>query len=182
MILIELVELICQSAGTCTPTVSQEYRISKIISELAQFLKHLRETTQSFRFNQNRIQRNNSMSIIYLVCRLVMFKGNYRGSARSDLTKKDHLDGGSSSSNEYNPKMFASTFNNQSSLASECGDSQSESFASAFENTYQLDHETEDWARELEFALLDYPLKHYYSDVHELVAHTLKACARLPFS
>lgn len=178
MILIELVELICQSAGTCTPTVAEEYRISKIISELAQFLRHVRETTQNFRFNQNRIQRNNSMSIIYLVCRLVMFKGNCRGSARPDPPRKDRLEGGSGSSNEYNPKLFASTFNNQSSQTSECGDSQSESFASAFENTYQLDHEAEDWVRELEFALLDYPLKHFYSDVHELVAHTLKACAR----
>lgn len=171
LILIELIELICLSAGKCTLSAIHEYRINKILADLIQFLQNIRNTTQNYRFNENRIQRNNSISIIYLICRLAMFKEN---ADQNELIGKNLSDCGTSQY-EYNPKQFQSSLNN-TNYSSDYGGSQCESFVSAFENTYQLKSDLNDsiWAHELEIALLDYSLKHFYPDVYELIALTLK--------
>lgn len=194
LILIEIIELICKSAVEYTPQRSADYSIDHIISELTDFLRFLRETTMNYRKSSNKIDRNTSISILYLLCRLVLFKDNNHPTHGTDdindslypspstnistknlsqrlkemsLTKDMNAHQISPLSNRsYYLDLFQSTINDDISTSSS---TVSENFVTALSSS-----EVHFYRQELETALFDYPLSHYYPDVHELVSLTLK--------
>lgn len=162
-----MIELICLSAGKFTPNIIQEYRINTILNELIDLLQYIRETTQNYRDNVHSIQRNNSISLIYLICRLIMFMDDIEDVKQIDLQSKKSKEI-LTKKNEYVSAI------NQMSVCNDYDGSQNESFASAFDNTFHGDSNHLNWAHELEIALLDYPLRHFYPDVCALIELTLK--------
>lgn len=189
LILIEIVELICKSAVEYTPQRSADYSIDHIIAELTDFLRFLRETTMNYRKSSNKIDRNTSISILYLLCRLVLFKNNnlpipctdglnglHYPSPSTNISTKNlsqRLKGMSltkdispSSNRSYLLDLFQSTINDDISTSPSTA---TENFVTALD-----DSELHVYRQELETALFDYPLTHYYPDVHELISLTLK--------
>lgn len=173
VILIEIVELICQSSTECTTNILYEYRIMKILHELADFLKFLREVTDDYRCDQYRVHRNSFISTIYLLCRLIMFKENRSSTMTSttahcltDVLKRQMLP---KKRNIYDPNEFASSFD--CSLRSSCRED--DTFLTAIDQSNAF-VDDQPWTHELELALVDFSLKHFYPDVHELIAITLK--------
>lgn len=195
-ILMELIELICKSAVAYTTGTSIEYSIDHIIAELTDFLRFLRETTMNYRRSSNRIDRNTSISILYLLCRLIMFKENGEPSAYKDETNDSHYQTPStriapkqlsqrmkdlSIVNKDNFKLspslrdiFQSTINDGSSISP----SINEKFETAIGD---MDSCMDAFKQELETALFDYSLTHFYPDVHQMIATTLKVRHPLPF-
>lgn len=169
-IFIELIELICQSANVCTRETHQQYHIDTIVEELSDFLKFIRESTSNFSNNEYKIQRNNSITLIYLICRLIMFKEEKIETI--DWSGKLN----SADRRTYDPKLYASPLNtSESTTFSKCNYTVSSSSSlSLTTRTYSLDGENSIWKNELELALLDYTLKHFYPDVHQIIAQTLK--------
>lgn len=161
-----------------------DYHIDRILHELGDFLKFIRESTNNYSENKYKINRNNSISIIYLLCRVAMFKESSTVTALGnnsldDISAKikDHLLLNTDRNNGYDAKLFASSFN-QTVDSDHYNETKSDSFVSAH-GTHQFDdHDVNGkdsvWNYELEMALLDYSLKHFYPDVYELVAMTLK--------
>lgn len=194
LILIEIIELICKSAVVFTPQRSADYSIDHIIAELADFLRFLRETTMNYRKSSNKIDRNTSISILYLLCRLVLFKNkNQPTHYTDDINDSLNLSPTSNISTKnlsqrlkemsLNKNMNAhklSPLSNRSyfldSFQSTINDDISTSPSTTTENfiTVLGDSELHVYRQELETALFDYPLAHYYPDVHELVSFTLK--------
>lgn len=194
LVLIEIVELICKSAVEYTPQRSTEYSIDDIIAALTDFLRFLRETTMNYQKSSNKIDRNTSISILYLLCRLVIFKDNNQPTRYTDdmndslypspstnistknlsqrlkemsLTKDMNAHKLSPLSNRsYFFDLFQSTINDDIST--------SPSTATENFDTALGDSELHVYRQELETALFDFPLTHYYPDVHELVSFTLK--------
>lgn len=194
LILIEIVELICKSAVNNTPQRSTDYSIDHIIAELTDFLKFLRESTMNYRKSSNKIDRNTSISILYLLCRLVLFKDSNQPTHCTDdmndslypspstnmstknlsqrlkemsLTKDMNAHKLSPLSNRsYFLDLFQSTINDDISTSPP---TTTDIFCTALG-----DSELHVYRQELEAALFDYPLTHYYPDVHELVSFTLK--------
>lgn len=180
--LIELIELICTAAVTYSTAVANEYGILEILHELGQFLKYIRESSDNYSKNANKINRNNSISVIYLLCRLLIFKENEANeSEMENLCSKARgnlLFNGKR--REYNAKLFASSFNRGHDITGVSNDQvNSDSFVSALDETVEEDlHRTSAlkviYIRELEIALLDFTLKDFYPDVHDLIATALK--------
>lgn len=194
LILIEIIELICKSAVEYTPQRSAEYSIDHIIAELTDFLKFLRETTMNYRKSTKKIDRNTSISILYLLCRLVLFKNNnqplpctddmndslYPSPSTNISTKnlsqrlKDMSLIRDMNARKFSPfsnrsyflDLFQSTINDDISTAPS---TTTENLVSALE-----DLESNIYRQELETALFDYSLTHFYPDVHELVSFTLR--------
>lgn len=181
IVLIEVIELICATAVAYSTAVAIDYRIDKILHSLGDFLKFIRESSDNYSRNPHKINRNNSISVIYLVCRLLMFKDN--GAAGSEMEnicskmKNDFILSGGPK--EYDAKMFASSFNRSHEMATGASIDQTntDSFVSALNETIDDAHRSQSkaiWIRELEIALLDFALKDFYPDVHELIAIALK--------
>lgn len=181
LVLIEVIELICTIAVTCSTVVANDYRIDKILHGLGDFLKFIRESSDNYARNPNKINRNNSISVIYLLCRLLMFKENeatdgemenHCSKMRIDLILNEKP-------KEYDAKLFASSFNRGHDMTATSNDqTHTDSFVSALNGTIDDAHRTSAsksiWIRELEIALLDFALKDFYPDVHHLIAIALK--------
>lgn len=180
-----MIDLICKSAGAYSPEIAVEYKIEAIIEELADFLRFIREITSNFRRNGHKTNRNNSISILFLLCQLLIFKEDRQISKENGNV-----------STHYSPKPIESTidldisqrirnfslkdeseflyrFNQLSSSSNTIDDTASMStlsnYVTAVENT-----DNHIWKRELEAALLDFPLKHFYNEVHELIIYAMK--------
>lgn len=178
LILIEIIELICKSAGVYSIEVGIEYRIDQIIDELADFLRFIREMTHNYRRNGHKTNRNNSISILFLLCQLLMFKDNGK-SAEVEAIPNDVR----SNPNESNTDFDISQRIRRLSLKS--GQKSVDSSSNATDDTASISTlanyvtATENmnqsiWKNELEIALLDYPLKHFYPQMNDLLFYTLK--------
>lgn len=185
LILIEIVELICKTGVVYSMEVAVEYHIDQIIEDLTDFLRFIREMTSNYCRSGHKINRNNSISIFFLLCRLVMFKENDKctedetiqpqlssrqnesildlnirqrlkqlalNSSRHPFDGVKHLD---SSSNTIDDVSSVSTVGNYVTATENMGGG-------------------ELWRKELQIALLDYPLKHFYPQVVDLISYTMK--------
>lgn len=201
LVLVEVIELICTTAVTYTHAVAIEYRIDAILHELGDFLKFIRESSDNYSRNPHKIIRNNSISILYLLCRLLMFKEN--GTAGNEMdsicakTKgvsiKENKTAGSELDSiyakmkdmliadgrhrEYDAKLFASFNRSHDTTGASLNQTNTDSFFSALNET--IDHKNQTsaskaiWIRELEIALLDFALKDFYPEVHNLIGLAL---------
>lgn len=187
MILIELVDLICKSADEYSPEVVAEYHIDQIIEELSDFLRFIRDTTCNFRRNGHKTNRNNSISILFLLCQLLIFKDN-RHIAKENgniSTRFSPKANDSAIDLDISQKIrnfslregaeFLEKFNQMYSSSNTIDDTASMStlsnYVTAIENTDST------WKRELDIALLDFPLQHFYHEVYELIVYALKVSA-----
>lgn len=77
---------------------------------------------------------------------------------------------------KYDPNLYASSMNDSdTTVLTEFDDtSQSNACLSSIAQTYLVGEVNSLWKKELELALLDYPLKHFYPDVHQIIYETLK--------
>lgn len=186
LILIEIVELICKAAGEYSIEVGVEYHIDQIIEELTDFLRFIREMTSNYSRNGHKIHRNNSISILFLLCRLVIFKDNDK--CTEDETIPAHV---SFHPNDSILELDISqrlkrlglnlahapyeAIKNLDSLSNTIDEVSSVStagnYVTATENMLMAGGL---WRNELQIALLDYPLKHFYPQVVDLIAYALK--------
>lgn len=166
--------MLCLSAGVCTIETIQEYHIDSIVNELSNFLKFIRESTSNYSVNEYKIHRNNSITLIYLVCRLLMFKedgvqpldSNRISSFRKELEEQRQ---------QYDPDLYASDDNDTAKLSqSDYSSSSSKASLYTTAQTCSANEASSLWKTELETALLDYPLKHFYPDVHKIIFEALK--------
>lgn len=188
-ILIEIVELICKAANVYTPEVAIEYHIDYIIEELGEFLQFIRESTHDYKRNTDKTNRNNSVSTIFLLCRLLLFKDSFdydstivdSHCSQSSLISDAPNVNGSIKASPFNPQNLRSFLKDSSdstlhSRLNETGDGASDvscAFVTAADNINST-KSIRPWKRELELALADYPLKHFYPDAYQLIAVTLK--------
>lgn len=157
-----------------------EYRFDAILHVLGDILKFIRESSDNYSRNPHKIIRNNSISIIYLLCRLLMFKENGTAGNEMDSTcakMKDMLIG-AGKHREYDAKLFASFNRSHETTGASLNQTNSDSFVTALNETSDHTHQTSAskaiWIRELEIALLDFALKDFYPDVHNLIGLALK--------
>lgn len=166
--------------------VAVEYHIDQIIDELTDFLRFIREMTTNYTENGHKIHRNNSISILFLLCRLVIFKENDR--CTEDETVQAHV---SSHPNEsildldigqrlkrlvlnssHQPFETVNHLDSSSNTIDEISSvSTVGNYVTATENM-AVDGGL--WRKELQIALLDYPLKHFYPQVVDLISYALK--------
>lgn len=183
-ILIEVVELICKSAGTYSTEVGIEYHIDKIMEELADFLRFIREMTSNYQYNGHKTNRNNSISILFLICHLLIFKENDKTS-ENEMFRHELSVKANESANDLDisqrveqlslksgRKMCEST--ELSDLALSATDDSGSVQTLTNYVTANEDLENYTWRKELETALLDYPLKHFYPQINELIFYALK--------
>lgn len=169
---------------TYTPETARKYNIDHIISDLGDFLKFIRETTQNYKRNENKINRNNSISIIYLLCRLQLFKESDEmidtdvetpSSQRAASIDERTINGTLSTPYKLDRREFFKFFEDSAYNSSATGvddKSDTSAFITAADN---IEHNlSKIWKKELELTLLDYPLKHFYPDAYKLIALTLK--------
>lgn len=184
LILIEIVELICRTAGVYSAQVEIDYHLDDIIKKLADFQRFIREMTSNYRRNGHKTNRNNSISILYLLCQLLLFKESNGPSEEESMREQTSIvqvqsESASKIDLDISQKIKRLTFkdsplwdildssssimlDNNTASESTLGD-----FVTATENTDQC-------RMELEIALLDFPLKHFYPSVNELFAFALK--------
>lgn len=182
MILIEVVELIFKSAGEYSAVVEVEYHLDEIIKKLTDLLRFIREMTSNYRQNGHRTHRNNSLSIVYLLCKLVLFKEkrnvNSDDNARelSSIVQHESTNQTDLSicqkfqSLNFKDAAFLDGFESSASTIVDnrtVSESTLGDFVTATENGDQVNSE-------LEIALLDFPLKHFYPEINSLIAMTLK--------
>lgn len=175
--LIEVIELICTAAVTYSTVVAIDYRFDRILHELGDFLKFIRESSDNFSRNPYKINRNNSISVIYLLCRLIMFKDNVviDGEMQNICSQMNDQLTMNGTRKEYHATLFASSFNQSAATNDQTN---SDSFVSASSETFDhmlaMSASKTIWVRELEIALIDYALMEFYPVVHDLIAIALK--------
>lgn len=179
-----MIDLICKSAGAYSPEIAVEYKIEAIIEELADFLRFIREITSNFRRNGHKTNRNNSISILFLLCQLLIFKESRTNVVNPNVSTR-FSPKANDSTNDFDvsqkilqfslkyKREFLDEFDRLDSSSNTINDTSSMStitnYITAIENT-----DDSKWKKELEIALLDYPLKHFYPEVYELILYTLK--------
>lgn len=190
----EIIELICKSADEYCLEVAVDYHIDQIIAELTDFLRFVREMTSNYSRDDHKIYRNNSISILFLLCRLVMFKENDK--CTDDETIQANL---SSRPNESIPDLDIGQRLKQLSLDSARQQFESLNNIDSSSNTIDsisttgnyvtaMEHMSaaigNGWRNELQIALLDYPLKHFYPQVVDLISYAMKVIdwEQIPFS
>lgn len=183
LILIEIVELICKTAGSYSTIVAIEYHFDEIISKLADFLRFIREMTQNYSRNGHKTNRNNSISIIFLLCQLLIFKENGNGieeenASKSPVHNESTIDLDISQkirrfSLKDAHKILDDLDNDTISNATLDRDTASESTIGNYVTAMDTINDSI-CRKELEIALLDFPLKHFYPQVNKLIAHSLK--------
>lgn len=176
--------MICKTAGTYSIEIGLEYRIDQIIEDLADFLRFIREITSNYRRNGQKTNRNNSISILFLICHLLMFKES-DGRRENEKFHHEMSEKQNESANDLDisqrirklslkseRRMFESI--EQLDLASNTTDDAASvsTLTNYVTATEHLHNST--WRKELETALLDYPLKHFYPQINELIFYALK--------
>lgn len=185
LILIEIVEVICKTAGSYSTEIAVEYHFDEIISKLADFLRFIREMTSNYARNGHKTNRNNSISIIFLLCRLLIFKESGK-TIEEEIVQTSPAHNNSSIDLDISQKIRRFSLRearkslenlDNDTLSSITLDNNTESESTL--GNYQTAIDTIDDAmcrKELETALLDYSLKHFYPQVNELIVHALKVC------
>ncbi|XP_055306610.1 protein rotatin homolog, partial [Sitodiplosis mosellana] len=184
LILIEIVELVCKTAGSYSPEVAVEYHFDEIISKLADFLRFIREMTSNYGRNGHKTNRNNSISIIFLLCQLLIFKES-RNSIEEEKIPMSPVHNESTLDLDISQrirrfslkdarKMLDDFDHDTVSNATLDNHTASESTITGNYITAMDNIDDAMCRRELEIALLDFPLKHFYPQVNELIVHALK--------
>lgn len=198
LILIEIVELICKAGRVYSIDVAVEYHIDQIIDDLTDFLRFIRDLTSNYSKNGHRIHRNNSISILFLLCRLVIFKENDKctedDTIQAQITPHVHeslLDLDISQRlkritlNSAHPLPSFDSIKNLDSSSNTIDEISSVSsvgnYVTATEHMQAAAGAASLWRKELQIALLDYPLKHFYPQVVDLIAYALKVKHLLTF-
>lgn len=171
---------------TYTPETACKYNIDHIINDLGGFLKFIRKTTQNYKRNENKTNRNNSISIIYLLCRLQLFKETDEmidtdietpSSQWAASIDERTINGTLSTPYKLDRREFFKFFEDSAYDSSAAGiddKSDTAAFITAADNIDHPNNSPNMWKKELELTLLDYPLKHFYPDAYKLIALTLK--------
>lgn len=143
--------------------------------------------TSSYRRNGYKTNRNNSISILFLICRLLTFKAN-KGHVEEENIRHPLSPQQNDSTNEldisqkiknlsFKDQQFGS-FDQLDSLSSINLDQHIESDSTLDQYVTAIGSiENSIWRVELETAMLDYPLQHYYPQVSEMVVFALKVSA-----
>lgn len=148
LILNEVTDLICMD----TPSGRHvDHNIYTLLEELGMFLKYIRQSTShGLISNKYHTNRNNCIVLLFIMCRLVMHQNDTEAQNMSDSIDRKKIVGNVS----------------QRSNMTACSDTVL---------AERQPHKTESvWHTEMELAMLDYPLKHFYPDVHELLLITLR--------
>lgn len=183
--MIEIVELICKTAGSYSAEVAIEYHFDEILMKLADFLRFIREMTMNYGRNGYKTNRNNSISIIYLLCKLLIFKES-RNNTETEHAQTAQVHNESSIDLDISQrirrfslkdahKFLEDFYPDTLSNATLDNKTASESTITAHYDTALDTIDDAACRKELEIALLDFPLKHFYPQVNELIVHTLKA-------
>lgn len=205
LILISLVDLICKSAISYSTAVEVEYGIESIIEQLADFLSFIRQLTHEYRYNGTKTQRNNSISLVFLLCRLLLFKKCdatessiqhedklsplFEDTINSNIIQQIKQMTLNSTKDGHSAHSFMSPFGSFAN-ASVHGDNDSQ-LSSCLQSVdhyhtacdYNQIHSKQLWRSEFEMVLLDYALQHYYPDLFTLVKDTLEVyTVSLPIS
>lgn len=155
--------------------VGNEYHIDEIIAQLADFLRYIREMTQNYRLNSYKTNRNNSISILYLLCELVMFKGRKDDEDEQTVVADQSLN---ETSFDISHRFLLGNMRKQledlNFLESTCDadDVSSSTIGNYVTAVEQLENDI--WRRELEIALLDFPLRHFYPQVYDLIDYAFQ--------
>lgn len=181
--MIEIVELICKTAGSYSAEVAVDYHFDEIVLKLADFLRFIREMTMNYGRNGHKTNRNNSISIIYLLCQLLIFKERNTTEAEHVQTAKVHNESSIDLDISQRIRRFSLKDANKiledfyhDTLSNATLDKKTAS-ESTINGNYDTALDTIDdvmCRNELEIALLDFPLKHFYPQVNDLIVHTLK--------
>ncbi|XP_031630428.1 uncharacterized protein LOC116345312 [Contarinia nasturtii] len=180
LILIEVVELVCKRAGVYSIDIDAEYHVSEMIAKLADFLRFIREMTSNYRLNGHKTNRNNSISILFLLCNLLVFKES-RNCSETESTESvttTPMHNESRIDLDISQKMRRISIREARSLLNHLHeDSLSNTASESTLGNFVTAVETIDDSlckMELELALLDFPLKHYYPQVNDLIVYALK--------
>lgn len=174
--------MICKSAGVYSSEIGVEYCIDQIIDELADFLRFIREMTSNYRRNGHKTNRNNSISILFLMCQLLMFKDNGKNYDIENLAPETASNANESVSDldlsqrirRLSLKHARKVFDDHiDSVSNTTDDTASVSTLANYVTATEHMRDTI-WKKELEYALLDYPLKHFYPQMNDLVFYALK--------
>lgn len=173
--------MVCKTAGSYSSEVAVEYNFDEIILKLADFLRFIREMTSNYGRNGHKTNRNNSISIIYLLCQLLMFKESRNGGEEEKI-QKSPVHNESTIDLDISQRIRRFSLKDarrilddldHETISNATLDTASEStlgnYVTAMESI-----EDAMCKRELETALLDFPLKHFYPQVNELIVHALK--------
>lgn len=172
--------------------VAVAYHIEQIIVDLTDFLRFIRDMTSNYSKNGHRIHRNNSISILFLLCRLVIFKESDK--CTEDDTIQAHIQPHANESlldldiSQRLKRITLSSahplppFDSNKNLGSSSNTIDEISSVSSVDNyvtaieqaTAAGDGVASSWRKELQIALLDYPLKHFYPQVVDLISYALK--------
>lgn len=163
--LVEIVDLICLDEHSIRLISTENHYINGILKDLGFFLKYIRELANSDNKQNNyKTYRNNSIILIYAVCRLIMFRDGYNGSSVINLTARTQ----EKLLEEVNSACSKMTISAERRLN---GDESGH-------GTWRSKHAGDEaiWRKELEIAALDFPLKQFYPDVHDLLLTALEVC------
>lgn len=148
---------------------TDQHNIHTLLQELGLFLKYIREcAAHTNHLNEYKTTRNNSIMLIYTICRLVMYKDSV----------VDNKTGTDKNIEQISKRLKQAIIDDSSSIDSNVFNTAAEVIPDSREDlrTWRSRHNSNEnvWRKELELAVLDYPLKHFYSDVHDLLLTTLK--------
>lgn len=167
--------------------VAVEYHIDQIINDLTDFLRFIREMTSNYSRNGHKMHRNNSISILFLLCRLLIFKENDK--CTDDETIQAHISSHPNESfldldisqrlkqlalNSSHHQPFEQPIKNLDSSSNTIDEISSVSTVGNYVTATENMAGGGLWRKELQIALLDYPLKHFYSQVVDLISYALK--------
>lgn len=162
--------------------VAVDYHIDQIIDELTDFLRYIREMTSNYSCNDHKINRNNSISTLFLLCRLVIFKENNR--CTEDETLQAQLSSRPNESffdididqrlKQLSMNSSRPPFDMMKKLDSSSNTIDSISTTDNYVTATEQMAANSVWKKELQIALLDYPLKHFYWPVVEIISYAVK--------
>lgn len=156
-----------------------------MIAQLADFLRFIREMTSNYRLNGHKTNRNNSISILFLLCNLLIFKESRMCSENEpdDSLSSTPIHNGSKIDLDISQKMRRfSLRDRQTFLNNLPSDLMSNTASESTLGNYVTaadDIDDSICRMELELALLDYPLMHYYPQVNDMIVYALKVCINI---
>lgn len=187
LILIEIVDIIFKTAVIYSTEVAIEYHIDEIIDKLADFLRFIREITSNYRRNGHKTNCNNAISILFLLCRLLIFKEESINGGKNENSEKmtSPMCNGSVNEFDISQRIKCISLRDARKMLEDIEQEDDRSIITLGNNTgsqstlghFVTARENMDNSmckKELEKALLDFPLKHFYPQVNELIAYALK--------
>lgn len=155
-----------------------------MIAELTDFLRFIREMTHNYRYNGHKMHRNNSISIIYLLCKLITFKYSNEDAedenVNQQMSPRPHectIDMDVSQKmkrlSQKSPRKIFEVLDQFDVLSNFGDESASMSTLSNYVTATEATHDNI-WRKELEIAFFDYPLKHFCPQVNDLLFYALE--------